>query len=110
MYQKMSEILQEMIPKWKELGVKLRLGYGALNIIEQNATQRANETCALTMLEKWRVQCGAAATPDKLITAVDKCGEKRYAKQLQRGMTMITCTVIFTNELLYNYSMAILYG
>ena len=89
MYQR-EMITDEMKPKWKELGVQLRLSYGELNTIDEDATQKANETCGLKMLEKWRVQYGDAATPDKLITALKACGENRYAAQLQKGTTIIT--------------------
>ena len=89
MYQK-EMISQEMVPKWKELGVQLGLSYGELGTIDENATQRANETCALQMLEMWRVQLGDAATPANLITALKACQQNRYAAKLHKGIIFDT--------------------
>ena len=84
MYQK-EMISQGMVPKWRELGNQLELSHAELRIINDNATRQANETCALEMLEMWRIQFGEAATPDELIKALKACSQNRYAAQLQQG-------------------------
>lgn len=86
-----SGIIQDIIPKWRQLGVRLKLSYGELNTIDQNADNKANETSALKMLEEWRGQKRDAATSDKLITALKACKENRYAAKLQKGITINQC-------------------
>ena len=74
--------------QWRPLGNVLKLSYGELNLIEENASQKAIEACALVMLERWRLQNQAhnGDTPDKLIKALKDIGKLRYAAELQKGI------------------------
>ena len=76
---------QEAIPKWEEFGIELGFSYGEIETISQNAVQRRVESCSLDMLSEWRQQTGSAATPDKLIKALEAIDQNRYASQLQDG-------------------------
>ena len=73
------------IPRWEDLGYELGFSYGEIKIIDQNAIKKSVESCALDMLNEWKVQFGKSATPDKLIEALQAIELNSCAKQLQDG-------------------------
>ena len=81
-------IPQEVIPVWRELGDEIGLSDQELDLIEADAPKKVNKTCALEMLKKWRAQYNNAATPSRLIAALehDTIKQNRYAAQLRQGI------------------------
>ena len=84
MYQN-SLIPEEAMPKWDDLGIELGFSYGEINIIKENAADKSVQICALDMLKKWRQQDGSAATPEKLIKALQDIEKNSDAQKLQKG-------------------------
>ena len=74
------------VPKWYNLGVKLGLATGILDTINANATRRPVEECSQEMLQRWLTQTSASdATPDKLITALEKLDKNNLAQRFSKG-------------------------
>ena len=84
MYQK-KLVPQAAVPKWEEFGIELGFSYGEIDTISGNAVQKAVEMCSEEMLEAWRQQLKSAATPKKLIEALQAIEQNRYAAELQNG-------------------------
>ena len=84
MYQE-KLVPQAAVPNWEEFGIELGFSYGEINTISGNAVQKAVEICSVEMLEAWRQQLGSAATPEKLIAALQAIEQNRYAAELQNG-------------------------
>ena len=82
-----SMIPKEVIPVWQELGDELGLT-DELGIIEADAPKKVNQACAFEMLKKWRSQYKAAATPGRLIAALEHetVNQNRYASLLKKGI------------------------
>ena len=76
-------ISQSVIPEWYKFGLQLGFDYGQLDTIAENATQKANEDCAVTMLKQWRK--GKNATTANLIGALRAIKQNRFALQLEKG-------------------------
>ena len=76
---------QAAIPKWEEFGIELGFLYGEIDTISGNAVDKAVERCSKEMLQAWRQQLGSAATPDKLIAALQNIEQNSYAAKLQNG-------------------------
>lgn len=77
---------KEAISKWEELGIELDLEDGDLELINDNVDQKANDKYALQMLRKWKKQQNEAATPEKLIKALQDLKQNSYAAELQEGI------------------------
>ena len=84
MYQE-NLIPQAVVPKWEEFGIELGFSYGEIDTISENAVHKAVERSSMEMLQAWEQQLGSAATPDKLIAALQTIEQNRYAAQLQNG-------------------------
>ena len=84
MYQKQL-VPQDAIPRWEDFGYALGFSPGEMGIISENAVKKAVERCSQEMLEAWKQQFGSAATPDKLIAALQAIDQNAYAAQLQNG-------------------------
>ena len=76
---------QDAIPRWEEFGIELGFSYGEIDTISENAVQKAVQRCSQEMLEAWKQQFGSAATPNKLIAALQAIDLNSYAVQLQNG-------------------------
>ena len=76
-------IPQEAVPRWYDLGITLGLSFNEINKISVDTV--TNERCSQKMLETWKKQFGSAATPDRLIAALQAINLNDYAAQLQNG-------------------------